>query len=90
VDAVSGRARDDGTMARDETKASRGWLTYLYQPLASRMAGYTVIFAVVAGFSTGLVTGPAAGALGVRCERAALEGAGKGSRQRQQAKAAGQ
>ena len=29
-----------------------GWLTYLYELLASRMAGYTVSFAVVAGFST--------------------------------------
>lgn len=31
-----------------------GWLTYLYEPLASRMAGYIVSFAVVAGFSTAL------------------------------------
>ncbi len=31
-----------------------GWLTYLYEPLASRMAGYIVSFAVIAGFSTAL------------------------------------
>jgi hypothetical protein len=31
-----------------------GWLTYLYEPLASRMAGYIVSFAVVAGFATAL------------------------------------
>jgi hypothetical protein len=31
-----------------------GWLTYLYEPLASQMAGYIVSFAVVAGFSTAL------------------------------------
>ena len=45
---------EDRTTARNETKASRGWLTYLYEPLATRMAGYIVSFAVVAGFSTGL------------------------------------
>jgi hypothetical protein len=31
-----------------------GWLTYLYEPLASRMAAYIVSFAVVAGVSTAL------------------------------------
>ena len=31
-----------------------GWLTCLYEPLASRMAGYIVTFAVVAGLSTAL------------------------------------
>lgn len=31
-----------------------GWLTYLYEPLASRMAGYIVSFAVVAGLSNAL------------------------------------
>ena len=54
MDAVSGRAREDRTTARNETKASRGWLTCLYEPLASRMAGYIVSFAVVAGFSNAL------------------------------------
>jgi hypothetical protein len=38
----------------NEIKASRGWLTYLYEPLASRMASYIVNFAVVAGFSAAL------------------------------------
>jgi hypothetical protein len=31
-----------------------GWLTYLYEPLASRMAVYIVSFAVVGAFSTAL------------------------------------
>jgi hypothetical protein len=31
-----------------------GWLTYLYEPLATRMAGYIVGFAVIAGFSSAL------------------------------------
>jgi hypothetical protein len=31
-----------------------GWLTYLYEPLAFRMAGYILSFAVVAGLSTAL------------------------------------
>ena len=31
-----------------------GWLTYLYEPLASRMAAYIVGFAVVAGLSSAL------------------------------------
>ena len=31
-----------------------GWLTYLYEPLASRMAAYILSFAVVAGLSTAL------------------------------------
>ena len=30
------------------------WLTYLYEPLASRMSGYIVSFAVAAGFSPAL------------------------------------
>ena len=34
-----------------EGASAVGWLTYLYEPLASRMAGYIVSFAVVAGFS---------------------------------------
>ena len=38
-------------MARNETKGSRGWLTYLYEPLPSRMVGCIVSIAVVAGFS---------------------------------------
>ena len=54
MDAVSGRAREDRTTARNETKASRGWLAYLYEPVASRLAGYIVSFAVAAGFSTAL------------------------------------
>src|ERR1035437_631910 len=36
------------------TVGGLGWLTYLYEPLASRMAGYIVSFAVVAAFSTAL------------------------------------
>ena len=31
-----------------------GWLTYLYEALASRVADYILIFAVVAGLSTAL------------------------------------
>ena len=31
-----------------------GWLTYLYEPLASRMAAYILSFAVAAGLSTAL------------------------------------
>ena len=31
-----------------------GWLTYLYEPLASQLSGYIVSFAVVAGLSTAL------------------------------------
>jgi hypothetical protein len=36
------------------TVGGLGWLTYLYEPLASRAAGYVVSFAVVAGLSTAL------------------------------------
>ena len=44
------------TELRQEMRPKRrgGWLAYLYEPVASRLAGYIVSFAVAAGFSTAL------------------------------------
>ena len=42
------------TELRPEMRPKRRGVTCLYEPLASRMAGYIVSFAIAAGFSTAL------------------------------------